>query len=426
MNAPKQIRRPSVKNAKATTKEAKTKGRKKWGAPVVPVPRRKRTLIPRGELRDRDDQPVVALRELGTGRTWELPDTYKEFWLGRLGCEIRIAHLSLADEHCTFTYTNGRLHVRDVSGKGVRIGRRTIERGVLRPGEVLGIGELSLLAMSDVMAGSASSLESVLGFGRHDEVDRVLRMNRESTILVIDPEHTARYVGLGLTDRRSTIDVDEPQLDLGYYPRSLSKDVTALVLRVSRSMIRPFHMDMGGLRRRIEAGTLRLVVCARSQDEVEYSIGRCPEDLPIIRIPTFAERRADHLAMFEKELRRHQLTLDDLGPSSVAALKRYEWWQRRKEIEDAAAGIGRIFRYGNVADAGGFVKAVPLHPWLNAVGLQFGQSPEFEATEMDRLRWASVMHIDVPRRRGGPETARDAVGRPARAASTSRGGRSSR
>lgn len=358
--------------------------------------RARRELIPTGELTDRDDRPVTALRELGTGRTWDIPDTRKEVWLGRRGADIRIPNLSLESAHCALRYNDGRLRVRDLSGKGIRIGHRAVNDGVLRPGDVLSVGDLSLIGMSDEMAGSVSVIEEILGFGLHAEVDRVLAMSRDSTIVVIAPEG-GEAQRLPLSAGRWCLDVDEPTFTHGGYARSLPKQTTAVVLRLPSALYRPLRIT--GLKRRIEQGNLRLVLQARSLDDVERTIGRCPASIPIVHIPTFAQRRADHFTMFERQLQRRGLAVTDLGASNVAALLRYEWAQGPKEIEDAATAIERVFHYGSVASAGGRVGKVPLHPWLNAVGLQLGQSAKVEATERDRRQWAEVMRREIPKRR---------------------------
>ena len=93
-------------------------------------------------------QPVTAFRELGTGRTWILPDTFRRFQLGRAGaCEVRIPRLSLHAPHCELVYVDGRLHIRDLSGEGLLIGRRQLSEARLLPGDVVGMGGLSFLAI---------------------------------------------------------------------------------------------------------------------------------------------------------------------------------------------------------------------------------------------------------------------------------------
>jgi hypothetical protein len=351
---------------------------------TITVPLDKRPVI-------RDEDLIVALRELGADVELALPTTRGRFTLGRgERCDLVLASLHVSTEHCVLERRKHAIRVVDQDSHNGTVfeGKREHEFQI-GVGDRFQVATTTLYALDAAMRDARPAFGDVLGYDQHATIDELLLEVIEPApvpILLLGPpgsgfahlaraihEASPRRLGAFLEiDAEATATSSDVADSAAPAPGTVFVDLTRRPTFDAAALDRPEHAR---------------VVAASSEKEATAALGL--ERLTgahRVAIPPLKQRAADLLRLLDRLLAQQgsPLTTDRLSLTNQRGLVKYKWPDNFREMLEvcrwlplvALHGVRGTERLTGIARAtlSGWAKRRGLHPPLLADDLSSDSS----------------------------------------------------
>ena len=337
--------------------------------------------------------PVVALHVVGTEHEIPLAPSRKIFSLGSAkapdilhvssrmvkGADYGLDHVSSL--HVLVQRKGNRLRVRDQgSTNGTFLDDRREDEFEIAAGKSFRMGDVTLLALDEMLQQLRPRLQWALGLSANAMVDKALEVIATGDAIALvgpadcDQLGLARDIHATSARRQHAFVAVEP-------PLATRREQTAILEHAAKGSAYLDVSRFGDLPAYFvshlfaDAYHVRPIVAARDLDAIAKHLGHAHTNkLRIIAMPAIADRRADVPRLLEMLFREagSKRRIEELGTENVARLMSYTWSGNFEELRRWAPRLAAILDHGGVRAAARALNMShsTLLDWLDRVGIR--------------------------------------------------------